>query len=90
MLKNFKAIKIYFTGVDSSEFHQVLVDFFWGKSEFKSNIITLAEVFLHFCHHFMKFFNEYLLKLQDKSINATHLYQIIIEMRSIIKNSCNQ
>jgi len=64
--------------------------FFWGKSEFKSDIITLAEVFLHFCHHFMKFFNEYLLKLQDKSINATHLYQIIIEMRSIIKNRTEQ
>ncbi len=38
----------------------------------------------------MKFFNECLLKLQHKSINATHLYQIIIEMRSIIKNRIEQ
>ena len=31
MLKNFEEIKIYFTGVDSSECHQVLVDFFGVK-----------------------------------------------------------
>ncbi len=31
MLKNFKVIKTYFTGVDSSECHQVLVDFFGLK-----------------------------------------------------------
>ena len=86
LILNYDAIKSYFIGVDSKDCENIIVDFIRSKSAFKNCDLTMFDVFIHFGHHYMELFTEYVLKLEKRPTNAAHLYDIMHELRVKIKN----
>jgi len=88
LIVNLEGVKSYFLGVGEENCPQIITEFIWGQCENASEI-TFFELLLHFTHQYMKLFHECILKLEMKSTNATHLYNIMNDLRIKLKNRLN-
>jgi hypothetical protein len=82
IIKNFDAINLYFIGVNSDLCPQIIIDFFYGKSEDKS----IEEFHLHFIHDFMELFHGKILILEKENTNAIQLYSELNDLYVKLKN----
>jgi hypothetical protein len=88
LIVDLEGIKSYFLGVGEENCPQIITEFIWGQCENASEI-TFFELLLHFAHQYMKLFHECILKLEMKSTNSTHLYNIMNDLRTKLKNRFN-
>jgi hypothetical protein len=89
LIENLEAVKSYFIGINEDNCPKIISEFVWGQSD-NPNGITSYELLLHFSHHYMKVFHDSILRLELKSNNSTHLFDIMNELRVKLKNRFEQ
>jgi hypothetical protein len=85
IINNMEAIKSYFIGIGPKECDNIITEFIWDQND-SDREFTFYELFIHFAHQFMQVFHETVLILENKSTNATDLYNIMDGLRGKIKN----
>jgi hypothetical protein len=79
-------IKYFLEECKEEDLDEIIIDFYKSKTE---NLITLSQLYLYFSSHFMKKFNETIKHLESNLINSSHLYDIMINLRTILENRKN-
>jgi hypothetical protein len=88
IITNMEAIKSYFIGIGPKECDNIITEFIWDENN-SNRDFTFYELFIHFAHQLMQVFHETVLILENKSTNATDLYDIMNQLREKIRNRIN-
>ena len=86
LLTNSVPIKQYFVGIGTTDCPNIINEFVWSES---MNDITIPELYLHLSSHLMKIFFLTIKTMENKSTNATNLYDLMFKLKSQLENRLN-
>ena len=86
IIDNITQIKSYFIGIGTDECPPILREFVWSEN---FNSMTICEMYLHFSAHLMKIFHMTIKTFEQKSTNATNLYDLMFKLKTQLQNRLN-
>jgi hypothetical protein len=83
LIENIIPLKEYFIGIGTDNCPKVINEFVWSE---KVNDITVPELYLHFASHLMNIFYITIRTLEQKTTNASNLYDLMFKLRTQLGN----